>query len=290
MERLIRYLKLVKFSHTVFAMPFALTGFFLGIERGGGEFTWTLLGLILFAMIVARNAAMGFNRWADREIDARNPRTASREIPSSLVSPKAALVFVIVNVAFFVIAAGLMNRLTLVLAIPALIVLLGYSYLKRFTLLCHYGVGLALGIAPSAAYIVVTGTLSLSVILLSSIVFFWSSSFDILYALADEDIDKEQGLRSIPQSIGRWWSLFISAAGHAIVLPLLVALYFVGEFGFLYIIGASIFSLLLIYQHIIVKPSDISRLNAAFFTSNGFASLIFAVFAISDLLLIHIVY
>lgn len=287
MERLLRYLKLVKFSHTIFAMPFALTGFFLGIERGGGEFTWTLLGLILLAMIVARNAAMGFNRWADREIDAKNPRTASREIPASLVSPKAALVFVIANVAFFVAVAGFVNKLTLVLAIPALIVLLGYSYLKRFTLLCHYGVGLALGIAPSAAYIVVTGTLSLSVILLSLIVFFWSSSFDILYALADEDIDKEQGLRSIPQSLGRWWSLFISAAGHAVVLPLMVALYFVGEFGPLYIVGASVFSLLLIYQHIIVKPSDISRLNAAFFTSNGFASLIFAVFAISDLLLIH---
>ena len=185
MEKLYKYLKLVKFSHTVFAMPFALIGFFLGTERGGGEFTWSLLGLIVLAMVFARNAAMGFNRWADREIDARNPRTAMREIPASEISPESAITFVVVNSVLFVIVAGFINYLALILAVPALIILLGYSYLKRFTALCHYGVGLALGIAPSAAYIAVTGTLSLSALLLSVIVFFWSGSFDILYALAD---------------------------------------------------------------------------------------------------------
>ena len=286
MEKLYKYLKLVKFSHTVFAMPFALIGFFLGTERGGGEFTWSLLGLIVLAMVFARNAAMGFNRWADREIDARNPRTAMREIPASEISPESAITFVVVNSVLFVIVAGFINYLALILAVPALIILLGYSYLKRFTALCHYGVGLALGIAPSAAYIAVTGTLSLSALLLSVIVFFWSGSFDILYALADEDFDKEHGLRSIPQSLGRWWSLAISAGGHALVLPLIVLLYFAGDFGFLYIVGASLFTSLLIYQHLIVKPSDISRLNAAFFTSNGVASAIFALFAITDLMLI----
>ncbi len=284
MEKFFKYLKLVKFSHTIFAMPFALTGFFLATERGCGEFTWGLLGLIVLAMIFARNAAMGFNRWADREIDARNPRTALREIPASVISPKSALAFVLINSALFVAVAGFINTLALILAIPALIVLLGYSYLKRFTALCHYGVGLALGIAPSAAYIAVTGTLSMPALLLSAIVFLWSGSFDILYALADEEFDKEHGLRSIPQSMGRWWSLAISAAGHALVFPLLVILYYTGEFGSLYIAGTVIFSILLIYQHLIVKPSDISRLNAAFFTSNGFASAIFALFAISDLL------
>ena len=285
MEKFFKYLKLVKFSHTIFAMPFALTGFFLATERGGGEFTWGLLGLIVLAMIFARNAAMGFNRWADREIDARNPRTALREIPASVISPKSALAFVLINSALFVAVAGFINTLALILALPALIVLLGYSYLKRFTALCHYGVGLALGIAPSAAYIAVTGTLSMPALLLSAIVFLWSGSFDILYALADEEFDKEHGLRSIPQSMGRWWSLAISAAGHALVFPLLVILYYTGEFGSLYIAGTVIFSILLIYQHLIVKPSDISRLNAAFFTSNGFASAIFALFAISDLLI-----
>lgn len=285
MEKIFRYLKFVKFSHTIFAMPFALTGFFLGSERGGGEFTWRLLGLIILAMIFARNAAMGFNRWADRKIDAKNPRTATREIPTSAISPASALAFVFVNSAFFVIVTGFINSLALSLSLPALIVLLGYSYLKRFTSLCHYGVGLALGIAPSAAYIAVTGTLSISALLLSIIVFFWSGSFDILYSLADEEFDKEHGLRSIPQSLGRWWSLVISAVGHSLVLPLLVMLYFTGDFGYLYIAGASIFTILLIYQHIIVKPSDISRLNAAFFTSNGIASAIFALFAILDLFL-----
>jgi 4-hydroxybenzoate polyprenyltransferase len=286
MEKLYKYLKLVKFSHTVFAMPFALIGFFLGTERGGGEFTWSLLGLIVLAMVFARNAAMGFNRWADREIDARNPRTAMREIPASEISPESAITFVVVNSFLFIVVAGFINSLALILAVPALIILLGYSYLKRFTALCHYGVGLALGIAPSAAYIAVTGTLSLPALLLSAIVFLWSGSFDILYALADEDFDKEHGLHSIPQSLGRWWSLAISAGGHALVLPLIVLLYFAGDFGFLYVVGASLFTSLLIYQHLIVKPSDISRLNAAFFTSNGVASAIFALFAITDLMLI----
>lgn len=287
MERIISYLKLVKFSHTIFAMPFALIGLFFGSERGGGEFSWSLFGLIILAMIFARNAAMGFNRWADRTIDARNPRTALREIPASVVSPMSALIFVVVNSVFFVVVASFINTLALYLSVPALVILLGYSYLKRFTPLCHYGVGLALGIAPSAAYIAVTGELALAPLILSLTVFLWSGSFDILYALADEDFDREHGLRSIPQTLGRGWSLVISAAGHALVLPLLVLLYYAGDLGYLYIIGASIFSMLLCYQHIIVKPSDISRLNAAFFTSNGFASVIFAIFTISDLLLFH---
>lgn len=283
MEKIKRYLKLVKFSHTLFALPFALIGFFLAVQNGGAELSMRVFGLILLAMVFARNSAMGFNRWADREIDAKNPRTASREIPASLLSSRSVAIFVIVNVVLFVVVAGLINKLALILSLPSLVVLLGYSYLKRFTPLCHFGVGLALGIAPVAAYISVTGTIDISVLILSVVVFLWSGSFDILYALADEEFDKSEGLHSIPGTVGRKWSLIISAVTHALVLPLLVLFYFTAEMGTLYIIGATLFSALLVYQHIIVKPNDISRLNAAFFTSNGVASVVLAIFTIADL-------
>jgi 4-hydroxybenzoate polyprenyltransferase len=280
-----RYLSLVKFAHTLFALPFALTGFFLAIKKGGGEFSIRLFILLLLAMVFARNSAMGFNRWADREIDARNPRTASRELPASRLTPLSVGLFVIVNSLLFLIVAGLINRLALILALPALAVLLGYSYLKRFTALCHYGVGLALGIAPSAAYISVTGRLDIAPVILSIIVFFWSGSFDILYAVTDEEFDKQEGLHSIPAALGRKWALIISATGHLLVLPMLWLFYKSAGLGPIYLTGAVIFSLLLIYQHLIVKPDDISRLNAAFFTSNGIASVIFAMFTIVDLYL-----
>jgi 4-hydroxybenzoate polyprenyltransferase len=280
-----RYLSLVKFAHTLFALPFALTGFFLAIKKGGGEFSIRLFILLLLAMVFARNSAMGFNRWADREIDARNPRTASRELPASRLTPLSVGLFVIVNSLLFLIVAGLINRLALILALPALAVLLGYSYLKRFTALCHYGVGLALGIAPSAAYISVTGRLDIAPVILSIIVFFWSGSFDILYAVTDEEFDKQEGLHSIPAALGRKWALIISAMGHLLVLPMLWLFYKSAGLGPIYLTGAVIFSLLLIYQHLIVKPDDISRLNAAFFTSNGIASVIFAMFTIVDLYL-----
>ncbi|PKP43228.1 MAG: 4-hydroxybenzoate octaprenyltransferase [Bacteroidetes bacterium HGW-Bacteroidetes-10] len=283
MEKVRRYIKLVKFSHTLFAMPFALIGFFLAVHNGGADLSFRIFGLIILAMVFARNSAMGFNRWADRDIDAKNPRTASREIPAALLSPRSVALFVIVNVILFIVVAGLINNLTLILSIPSLAVLLGYSYLKRFTPLCHFGVGLALGIAPAAAYISVTGTIDISVLILSLVVFFWSGSFDILYALADEEFDKSEGLHSIPGAVGRKWALIISAAAHALVIPLLALFYFTAGMGILYIIGATLFSALLVYQHLIVKPNDISRLNAAFFTANGVASVVLAIFTIADL-------
>ena len=279
-----KYLSLVKFAHTIFAMPFALIGLFLAIELAGGEFTWRLLVLILFAMVFARNSAMGFNRWADRKIDAKNPRTAKREIPSALLSPSAVLVFVIVNVVLFVIVAALINRLALYLSVPAIIILLGYSYLKRFTSLCHYGLGLALSCAPAAAYISVTGRLDYAPLILSLIVFLWSSSFDILYSLADEEFDRSEGLHSIPGLLGRKRAMVVSALGHALVIPLLWIFGYSAGLGIVYMIGAAIFAALLVYQHLIIKPNDISRLNAAFFTANGVASVIFAVFTIADIL------
>lgn len=241
--------------------------------------------LILFAMVFARNSAMGFNRWADRKIDAKNPRTAKREIPSALLSPSAVLVFVIVNVVLFVIVAALINRLALYLSVPAIIILLGYSYLKRFTSLCHYGLGLALSCAPAAAYISVTGRLDYAPLILSLIVFLWSSSFDILYSLADEEFDRSEGLHSIPGLLGRKRAMIVSALGHALVLPLLWIFGYSAGLGIIYVIGAAIFAALLVYQHFIIKPNDITRLNAAFFTANGVASVIFAVFTIADILI-----
>jgi len=280
-----KYLSLVKFAHTIFAMPFALIGLFLAIELAGGEFTWRLLLLILLAMVFARNSAMGFNRWADRKIDAKNPRTAKREIPSALLSPSAVLVFVIVNVVLFIIVAALINRLALYLSVPAIIILLGYSYLKRFTSLCHYGLGLALSCAPAAAFISVTGRLDYAPLILSLIVFLWSSSFDILYSLADEEFDRSEGLHSIPGLLGRKRAMIVSGLGHALVLPLLWIFGYSAGLGIIYVIGAAIFAALLVYQHLIIKPNDITRLNAAFFTANGVASVIFAVFTIADILI-----
>jgi 4-hydroxybenzoate polyprenyltransferase len=279
-----KFFKLVKFSHTIFALPFALIGFFLAIKFSGNDFSFRLLGLILLAMVFARNSAMGFNRYLDRDIDARNPRTSSREIPAGLLSPMAVKVFVIVNVLLFLVVAFLINLLCFYLAFPAIAILLLYSYMKRVTSLCHYVLGLSLAIAPTAAYLSVAGSFHPAPLILSLIVLLWASGFDIIYSLADEDFDKEQKLHSVPQLLGKKAGLIISAVGHALVLPLLYVFYIVADMGVIYLVGAGIFSLLLIYQHMIVSPTNLSRINAAFFTSNGFASVIFAVFTILDIL------
>ncbi len=279
-----KFLKLVKFSHTVFALPFALIGFFLAYKITGNDFSWWLLGKILLAMIFARNSAMGFNRYLDRDIDAMNPRTASREIPAGKLSPTAVKVFVIVNVAFFLTVALLINSLCFYLAFPAMSVLLLYSFMKRFTSLCHYVLGLALAIAPVGAYLSIAGTFHIAPLILSLIVLLWVSGFDIIYALADEEFDKEQKLHSVPEMYGKKGGLTISAIGHLLILPLLYLFYVVADMGTIYMVGAAIFTILLIYQHLIVSPSNLSRINAAFFTANGFASVIFAVFTIWDIL------
>lgn len=279
-----KYLSLVKFAHTVFAMPFALIGLFLALELTDSTLSWRLLLLIMCAMVLARNSAMGFNRWADRKIDAKNPRTSNREIPSAKLTPTAVLAFVIVNIVLFVIVTALINNLAFYLSIPAMIILLGYSYLKRFTSLCHYGLGIALACAPAAAYISVTGRLDLAPLILSAIVFLWAASFDILYSLADEEFDRSEGLHSIPGLLGRKNALIVSAVGHALIVPLLWLFAVVAGLGGIYFAGAAIFAALLVYQHLIVRPNDISRLDAAFFTANGIASVIFAVFTIADIL------
>ena len=272
------YASLVKFAHTVFALPFALVAFLLALqEEGYFLFTWVLLLQILACMVFARSAAMGFNRWADREIDARNPRTSGRDIPAGRISPRQALIFTLVNAALFVAVAFTINPLCGWLSFVALMILLGYSYLKRFTWLCHFGVGAALCIAPAGAYIAVTGTLSWPVALLSLMVFFWSSGFDILYSLADEEIDRAQGLHSIPERFGRKRAMTIAKLVH---LPefALVPLFVIQAGMMTNVLGiaAGIFFLaMLVYQHAIISPKDLSRLNAAFFTANGIASIVF---------------
>ena len=281
-----KYASLVKFAHTVFAMPFALIAFLLALREPGAAFSWLLLLQILACMVFARNAAMGFNRYVDREIDARNPRTAGRDVPSGRVSPRQALVFTLVNAALFVAVAWTINPLCGGCSFIALVFLLGYSFLKRFTWLCHFGVGAALCIAPAGAFIAVTGTLTGTALLLSLIVFFWSSGFDILYSLADEEIDRTQGLHSIPQRFGRRRAMAISAAVHVTEFVLVPLFLLSAGLTDGWAIAAGVFFLaMLIYQHLIISPRDLSRLNAAFFTANGAASLVFCLLIYLSVLL-----
>ncbi|NLB67346.1 MAG: UbiA family prenyltransferase [Bacteroidales bacterium] len=286
-KKVVHYFSLVKFSHTLFALPFALIGFVLALKEPGVDFGWLLLLKIVGCMFFARNSAMGFNRYADREIDARNPRTLFREIPSGKITPRQALTFVIINIVLFLLTALSINLLCFILAFPALAVLLGYSYTKRFTWLSHYVLGIALGIAPSAAFVAMTGYFTPAILVLSLSVFLWSSSFDILYSLPDEEIDRQQGLHSIPQKFGRVKAMRISLIGHLLLFFLIPLFGRLISGSWLFVIGACIFLALLIYQHAIISPTNLKRLNAAFFTSNGIASLLFMIFVVADLLFLQ---
>lgn len=286
LKKVSHYFSLVKFSHTVFAMPFALIGFTLGVTEGNGQFTFRLLVLVILCMVFARNAAMSFNRLADRKIDALNPRTSSREIPSGKLHPGAVTAFVIINAVLFIVAAGLINRLTLILSPVALMVILGYSLTKRITALCHLVLGLGLSLAPIGAWISVTGRFDILPLIYSFIVLTWSGGFDIIYALQDEDFDREQDLHSIPSATGRKKALIISGLLHLITFILVIAAGIAGDGKLLYWLGACLFTLLLVYQHSIVKPDDLSRVNIAFGTTNGIASILFAFFVILEKVLL----
>lgn len=283
-NRIGNYFSLVKFSHTVFAMPFALIGFTLAISEEQHEFTLSLLLLIILCMIFARNAAMGFNRLADRKYDSLNPRTSGREIPSGKVVPRSAAVFVIINALLFILTAGFINRLTLILSPVALLVILGYSLTKRITALCHFFLGLGLSLAPIGAYISVTGNFELLPLIYSFIVLTWSSGFDIIYALQDEEFDRDNKLHSLPSAVGKRRALIISALVHFLTFLAVMVAGITGHGHLFFWIGAAIFVVLLIYQHAIVKPGDLSKVNLAFGTTNGIASLLFAVFVIIDLI------
>lgn len=309
-----KYLSLVKFSHTIFAMPFAIIGFMLGLQVVAGPFSvmpgsGTLLfspqhpsfdqaqvpgditsilirlGLVVLCMVFARSAAMAFNRFLDRQFDAKNPRTAIREIPAGILKADHVLWFTIINSLLFMTCTWFINQICFFLSPIALLVVLGYSFTKRFTPLCHLILGIGLSLAPIGAYLAVTGAFALLPVLFSFAVVFWVSGFDIIYALQDEEFDRDNKLYSIPAWLGKAKALRVSEILHLHSASFVVAAGFVGVFGWLYWVGVLIFGGMLIYQHSIVKPNDLRRVNLAFMTANGIASVVFAVFVIADLYL-----
>ena len=280
------YLSLIKFSHTIFALPFALIGFTLAVSQKEYAFTWDKLLFVLLCMIFARSAAMAFNRYIDRDIDTANPRTAKiREIPNGTIKERSALRFVIVNCMLFMGTAYLLNSLCFLLSPIALLVILGYSYTKRFTALCHLILGLGLSLSPIGAYLAVTAQFDILPLLFSCIVLFWVSGFDIIYALQDENFDKQFNLHSIPVLLGQKNALRFSRLMHIIAAAIIL---FIGINYFttstLFWTATTLFIGLLINQHRLVKPNDLSKINLAFFTNNGIASLIFGVFIVLELI------
>lgn len=284
MKTVARYASMVKFSHTIFALPFAMIGFVYGVVWSGGGFEWLLLVKVLLAMVFARNMAMGFNRWLDRRTDALNPRTSGREIPAKIISPRSALLFVATNLLLFGLTALWINKLAFYLSPVVILILLGYSYTKRFTSWCHIVLGCALAIAPAGAFIAVTGTITLVPVLISALVLTWVAGFDIIYSLQDMDFDRKNGLHSIPARFGIKTSLIISIVLHlvSIYLAYLIGVYIDG--GIYYRIGFALFTMMLIYQHITARPANIERAGANFGLINGITSICYAVFTIIDIL------
>ncbi len=284
MQRIKDYLSLIKFSHTVFALPFALIGFSLAVIYEQHSFQWHLLVKMLLCMVFARTAAMAFNRYLDRHIDARNPRTAKREIPAGVINAQSALWFVIANCVLFIITCYFINMLVFYLSFVALFVILFYSYTKRFTALCHLVLGLGLSLAPIGAYLVVTGYFNWLPLIFSGIVITWVSGFDIIYALQDESFDRSNKLHSIPALLGVKNALGVSTLLHIISAALVISAGFMASFNWIYWTGAVIFTGLLTYQHTLVKPHDLSKVNIAFMTTNGIGSIVFAIFTILSLI------
>ncbi len=278
------YLSLVKFSHTIFALPFALIGFAIAAQSYWELLSWQeliiKLLLVLVCMVTARSAAMAFNRYLDRSFDAQNPRTAIREIPSGIIAPNSALRFVIINCLLFLTATWFINLLCFLLAPVALFVILFYSYTKRFTALCHLVLGLGLSLAPIGAYLAITGEFAVLPILFSIAVICWVSGFDIIYALQDEAFDRSQQLHSIPVRLGTVKALRVSELLHMISAACILYAGYAGNFHWLYWIAATVFCVMLFYQHSIVQPNDLRRVNIAFMTANGIASVVFGVLVI----------
>jgi 4-hydroxybenzoate polyprenyltransferase len=274
-------LEMIKWEHSIFALPFALCGAMLA---AGGFPAWRQLVWIILAMVSARSAAMAFNRVADAAIDAANPRTQTRALPAGTLTPSFVTTFVIVSCAVFVLAASQLNHLTLILSPLALIIVLLYSYTKRFTRWSHLVLGFALGIAPAAAWIAVRASLDPRILLLTAAVTFWVGGFDVLYACQDFDFDREAGLHSVPRYFGIRAALAIARLFHIIMLLLLIALIITFGLGKFAIAGVVAVAILLAYEHSLVSSHDLSKLNAAFFTMNGVISVVFFVFVAADLL------
>lgn len=292
MNTISKYASLVKFSHTIFAMPFALMSFVYAVKTApenlanSNPYWWAMLLVqVVLCMVFARNVAMGFNRWADRKIDAKNPRTSEREIPSGKISPKAALWFVAINALLFIITASTINTLTAWLSPVALAVVMFYSYCKRFTSLAHMVLGLSLGIAPVGAYIAVRGEFALVPCILALLVMTWCGSFDIIYALQDKDFDRANGLHSIPAKFSVRTSLYISIALHVVTIASLAWFVSLLPQSWWIWTGAAIFTAIIIAEHILVTPTRQRNIGIAFGTLNGLASTTLAIFIIIGLLI-----
>jgi len=275
------YLEMIKIEHSVFALPFAMIGM---IYAASGWPGWRTFLLIVLAMVSARSAAMAFNRIVDRDIDAKNPRTATRHLPSGKLTLASAWMFFLSSVGFFLLAAALLNALALMLAPIALAVMLGYSYTKRFTWLSHIVLGLSLGIAPAAAWVAVTGTFSWTPALWILSVACWTAGFDILYALQDDEFDRQHGLKSIPARFGKRAAIAISRSLHMLAVVFLVSAGIAVGAGALYFVGCGFAAALLIYEQSLVKADDLSRIDMAFFTLNGYVSIGVFVFALCDVI------
>ena len=275
-------LEMIKWEHSVFALPFALTG---AVLAAGGWPPMRVLGWIVVCMVAARSAAMAFNRLADARLDAANPRTATRALPAGTLTSGFVAGFVVVSVAVFVFGAAMLNPLTLKLAPLALVVVLAYSYMKRVTRWSHLVLGLALGIAPSAAWIAVRGTLDARIVVLTAAVLLWVGGFDVLYACQDFEHDRKVGLNSVPQAFGVAAAFWIARAMHVGMLALLCWLVVLFGLGKVAIVGVVLVALLLLYEHLIISPQDMRRMNAAFFTLNGVISVVFFGFVAVDVLM-----
>lgn len=286
MQNVKNYFSLVKFSHTIFAMPFALIGFFLGVKELQGGFNSDLIlkfVLVILCMVFARSAAMAFNRYLDRHYDSLNPRTAVREIPAGIITAKNALLFTIINCVLFVAATSFINHLCFYLSPVALFIILFYSYTKRFTALCHLVLGIGLSLAPIGAYIAVTGVFAWVPLMFSFAVIFWVSGFDIIYSLQDVEFDSENRLHSLPVLFGKKNALILSSVLHLASISCITVAGYLSGGGIMFLIGWIVFTGMLIYQHSIVKYNDLSRVNIAFMTANGIASVVFALFVIIDI-------
>ena len=275
-------LEMIKWEHSVFALPFALTGAVLAAD---GWPAWRVVGLIVICMVAARSAAMAFNRLADAKLDAANPRTAMRALPAGALNRGFVTGFVVLSAAIFVAAAAMLNRMTLELAPVALVIVLAYSYMKRVTRWSHLVLGLALGIAPSAAWIAVRGTLDPRILVLSGAVLLWVGGFDVLYACQDFEHDRKVGLNSVPQAFGVRAAFWIARAMHIGMLFMLCWLVTLFGLGRVAMLGVAVVGMLLLYEHSIISPKDMRRMNAAFFTLNGIISVLFFGFVAADVLL-----
>ncbi len=285
MERVLRStritLEMIKWEHSIFALPFALTATVLAAN--GWPSLRTLL-LVILCMVSARTAAMAFNRYADADLDAANPRTAMRALPAGHLSKGFVLLFTIAAVAAFLVGAALLNRLTLLLAPLALLVVLAYSYMKRVTRWSHVVLGLALGIAPSAAWIAVRGSLDARIVLLTLIVLLWVGGFDVLYACQDFEHDRSVGLNSVPAAFGLEGAFWVARGMHLGVAILLFVFAHLFGLGIIALVGMGLVVLLLAYEHSLISPADLRRMNAAFFTLNGVISVVFFLFVAADVL------